>query len=44
MSKFMADHIDRQGETIEYLSIAVAIYHLLPIPEGVVIVLLIMDG
>ena len=50
MSQFMADHIQCNGEAVKqpfgywHILIAVAVYHLLTIPKGVVVTLVIMDS
>ncbi|MNL39830.1 hypothetical protein D3C87_1621380 [compost metagenome] len=42
MGQFMGDHIQRAGEALEYLPIAVAEDHLRAIPEGVFVALAVM--
>src|SRR4051812_38990392 len=39
----MADDIEREGEALEDLTVAVAEHHLLAVPEGVVVILAVMD-
>jgi hypothetical protein len=43
VAKFMPDDIERNGETVEQLRIAIAEYHPLPVPKGVVIFPAVMD-
>src|SRR5262249_45326260 len=43
MCQFMADYISADGEAIEELTVAVTIDHLQSIPEGVVVLVVIVD-
>jgi hypothetical protein len=42
--ELVAEHVDRLGERPEHLSVTVAEDQLLAVPEGVVVVLLVVDG
>jgi hypothetical protein len=40
----MPDHIQRNRETVEDDAIAIAEHHLVPVPEGIVVFVVVMDG